>query len=116
VRNGMGKTTLCKTIWGWCARPRLGPDARRELLSLQRHRSPGLVSVTCARAALWRLSHCRRTLAHDPGMRRGAWTVERIYGHIPAPRRAQEQWRCQLSGREQQMLAIARALVTNPRL
>src|SRR5467141_5422216 len=50
------------------------------------------------------------------GMRRGAWTVERIYDTFPRRAERKNNGGGQLSGGEQQMLAIARALVTNPTL
>src|SRR6202022_1030473 len=49
-------------------------------------------------------------------MRRGAWTVERIYDTFPRLAERRTSGGAQLSGGEQQMLAISRALVTNPRL
>ncbi|MGY3081132.1 uncharacterized protein (UPF0261 family)/energy-coupling factor transporter ATP-binding protein EcfA2 [Bradyrhizobium sp. LM6.10] len=49
-------------------------------------------------------------------MRRGAWTVERIYETFPRLAERKNHGGGQLSGGEQQMLAISRALLTNPRL
>jgi branched-chain amino acid transport system ATP-binding protein len=45
-----------------------------------------------------------------------AWTLEKIYGLFPPLRERQGSMGSQLSGGEQQMLAIGRALMTNPRL
>jgi uncharacterized protein (UPF0261 family) len=50
------------------------------------------------------------------GMRRGAWTVERIYQTFPRLAERKNNGGGQLSGGEQQMLAIGRALLTNPKL
>ena len=61
-------------------------------------------------------AHRRRASAHDRGLRRGAWTVERIYDTFPRLAERKNNGGGQLSGGEQQMLAISRALVTNPRL
>src|SRR5206468_1262164 len=50
------------------------------------------------------------------GLRRGAWTVERVYQTFPRLAERKNHGGAQLSGGEQQMLAIARALLTNPKL
>ena len=50
------------------------------------------------------------------GLRRGAWTVERIYDTFPRLAERRNNGGGQLSGGEQQMLAISRALLTNPHL
>ena len=47
---------------------------------------------------------------------RGPWTVERVYAMFPRLRERRRNMGRQLSGGEQQMLAIGRALVLNPRL
>ncbi len=49
-------------------------------------------------------------------MRRGPWTIERIYETFPRLAERKNHGGSQLSGGEQQMLAIARALLTNPQL
>jgi branched-chain amino acid transport system ATP-binding protein len=48
--------------------------------------------------------------------RPGAWTIDRVYGLFPRLRQRRANMGNQLSGGEQQMLAIARALLVNPRL
>ena len=48
--------------------------------------------------------------------RRGAWTLQRLYGLFPRLKERRSNFGNQLSGGEQQMLAIARALSTQPRL
>src|SRR5277367_3833749 len=114
----MGKTTLCKAIMG-LARASSGSIRMRgeELL--------GLTPVQIARRGvgyvpqgrrLWRSltvdEHLRMTAARQ----RGAWTVERVYDVFPRLAERRNNNGAQLSGGEQQMLAISRALVTNPRL
>src|SRR4030088_122887 len=117
-RNGMGKTTLCKTIMG-LVRATGGSVRMRgeELLSLQPAQVArlGLGYVPQGRR-LWRSLTVDEHLRMTAGMRRGAWTVERIYDTFPRLAERKNNGGAQLSGGEQQMLAIARALVTNPRL
>ena len=48
--------------------------------------------------------------------RRNAWTLDRVYALFPRLRERERNLGSQLSGGEQQMLAIGRALMTNPRL
>ena len=117
-RNGMGKTTLCKTITG-LVRASSGSIRMRgqELLGLPptqvARRGVGYVPQG---RRLWRSltvdEHLRMTAARN----RGAWTVERIYETFPRLAERKTSSGGQLSGGEQQMLAISRALVTNPRL
>jgi uncharacterized protein (UPF0261 family)/ABC-type branched-subunit amino acid transport system ATPase component len=65
---------------------------------------------------LWRSltvdEHLRLTTARQSG----AWTVERVYDVFPRLAERKNNSGAQLSGGEQQMLAISRALITNPRL
>jgi uncharacterized protein (UPF0261 family)/ABC-type branched-subunit amino acid transport system ATPase component len=116
-RNGMGKTTLCKTIMG-LVRAASGSIrvAGEELVG----RSPaeigrlGLGYVPQGRR-LW------RSLTVDEHLRlvssgRGAWSIERIYSTFPRLAERRNNGGGQLSGGEQQMLTISRALLLNPRL
>ena len=117
-RNGMGKTTLCKTIMGLVRATggsvRMGGE---ELLSLQPAQVARLgVGYVPQGRRLWRSLTVDEHLRMTAGMRRGAWTVERIYETFPRLAERKNNGGAQLSGGEQQMLAIARALVTNPRL
>jgi uncharacterized protein (UPF0261 family)/ABC-type branched-subunit amino acid transport system ATPase component len=117
-RNGMGKTTLCKTIMG-LVRATGGSVRMRgeELLSLQPAQVARLgVGYVPQGRRLWRSLTVDEHLLMIAGMRRGAWTVERIYDTFPRLAERKNNGGGQLSGGEQQMLAIARALVTNPRL
>src|SRR6267378_3345782 len=117
-RNGMGKTTLCKTIMG-LVRATGGSVLLRgeDLLSLQPAQVARLgVGYVPQGRRLWRSLTVDEHLRMTAGMRRGAWTVERIYDTFPRLAERKNNGGAQLSGGEQQMLAIARALVTNPRL
>src|SRR5437868_2402552 len=117
-RNGMGKTTLCKTIMGLLrasggsVRVR-GEDITR--LSPARIARLGVGYVPQGRR-LWRSLSVAEHLSLAAGMRRGAWTIDRIYETFPRLAERKDHGGAQLSGGEQQMLAISRALLTNPHL
>ena len=115
-RNGVGKTTLIRTIVGFTP-PREGAVryAGREIHRLPPHR--------IARAGLALVPQGRRIFAPlsvtenlGIGARRGAWTAERVHDIFPRLRERRSQAGGTLSGGEQQMLAIGRALMTNPSL
>jgi uncharacterized protein (UPF0261 family)/ABC-type branched-subunit amino acid transport system ATPase component len=117
-RNGMGKTTLCKTIMG-LVRATGGSISMggEDLLSLQPAQVARLgVGYVPQGRRLWRSLTVDEHLRMTASLRRGAWTVERIYDTFPRLAERKSHGGAQLSGGEQQMLAIARALVTNPRL
>ena len=117
-RNGMGKTTLCKTIMG-LVRATAGSVLLRgeDLLSLQPAQIARLgVGYVPQGRRLWRSLTVDEHLRMTASMRRGAWTVERIYDAFPRLAERKNNGGAQLSGGEQQMLTISRALVTNPRL
>jgi uncharacterized protein (UPF0261 family)/ABC-type branched-subunit amino acid transport system ATPase component len=117
-RNGMGKTTLCKTLMGLVRAT--GGSARmagEDLLSRQPAQVARLgVGYVPQGRRLWRSLTVDEHLRMIAGLRRGAWTVERIYDTFPRLAERKNNGGAELSGGEQQMLAIARALVTNPRL
>jgi len=122
-RNGMGKTTLCRTVVGLT--PASGGQvtvAGRQILGLPPNRilHHGVAYVPQGRRVWASLSvdeHLR--LAARAGRKaRGesAWTVARVYETFPRLAERRGNGGAQLSGGEQQMLAIGRALLANPRL
>jgi uncharacterized protein (UPF0261 family)/ABC-type branched-subunit amino acid transport system ATPase component len=118
-RNGMGKTTLCNAIMGLTkvARGRIR-TAGTDLVGLSPHRivEAGVGYVPQGRRVWPSLTvdeHLR--LAAGSG-HRGTWTVKRMYEMFPRLAERRRQGGAQLSGGEQQMLAIGRALLANPRL
>jgi branched-chain amino acid transport system ATP-binding protein len=115
-RNGVGKTTLLLTIMG-IARLRRGRMAWRhvDLASLATHERAraGLGWVPQERYVYPSLSvEEHLTVVARPG----PWDTTRVYGLFPRLRERRGNFGSQLSGGEQQMLAIGRALMTNPKL
>jgi ABC-type branched-subunit amino acid transport system ATPase component len=118
-RNGMGKTTLCNTIAGL-------KRARSGSIRLAGEEIAGLEPHAIARRGIGYVPQGRRvwrSLTVDEHLRVAArggadavWTVERIYETFPRLAERKGHGGAQLSGGEQQMLAIGRALVTNPKL
>src|SRR5690348_15419873 len=117
-RNGMGKTTLCKTIMGLV--PASGGSVRvrgEEVTGLSPARIARLgVGYVPQGRRLWRSLSVDEHLALAAGMRRGPWTIERIYETFPRLAERKDHGGAQLSGGEQQMLAIGRALLLEPKL
>ncbi|CCD93521.1 conserved hypothetical protein [Bradyrhizobium sp. ORS 375] len=117
-RNGMGKTTLCKAIMG-LLRPSGGTVRLRgeDITGLNPARIARLgVGYVPQGRRLWRSLSVDEHLRLAAGMRRGAWTVDRVYETFPRLAERRNNGGGQLSGGEQQMLAISRALLTNPQL
>ena len=117
-RNGMGKTTLCNAIMG------LVPIARGSI-QLEGDELAGLSPSRIAHRGVGYVPQGRRlwaSLTVDEHLRlcergaRGGWTRERIYDAFPRLAERHTSRGGQLSGGEQQMLAISRALLLNPRL
>ena len=120
-RNGMGKTTTVRSIMG-LTRPAAGSIrfAGTELCNLPAYRIAklGLGLVPEGRQVFPNLTTrenlvataANRATAGDP------WTLEKVYALFPRLAARASSMANLLSGGEQQMLAIGRALMTNPRL
>jgi branched-chain amino acid transport system ATP-binding protein len=120
-RNGMGKTTLVRTVMGILAPTggsvRFGSDS---VAAWPAHRIArcGIALVPEGRQVFANLSvleHLTAFTRHD-AQRATPWHAQRVFELFPRLGERRGQWAQQLSGGEQQMLAIGRALVTNPRL
>jgi branched-chain amino acid transport system ATP-binding protein len=121
-RNGMGKTTLCNAIMG------ISPPRSTGSIRFEGHELVGDQSHKIARRGIGYVPQGRRlfpSLTVDQHLRiasRGAaanggeWTRERVYDLFPRLAERKRNGGAQLSGGEQQMLAIGRALVTNPKI
>jgi branched-chain amino acid transport system ATP-binding protein len=116
-RNGMGKTTTVKSIMGITA-PKAGSIRfeGKPLRALPSYRiaQAGLGLVPEGRQVFPNLTVRENLLA--TARRGGPWTLDRVYRVFPQLRERHTNYGNQLSGGEQQMLAIGRALMTNPRL
>jgi branched-chain amino acid transport system ATP-binding protein len=115
-RNGVGKTTLIDTLIG--VTTRFGGRillAGEDIASLAPH-------VRARRGVGWtpQERNIFRSLTVEENLTAvalpGAWTPKRVYGLFPRLEERRSNMGRQLSGGEQQMLAIGRALVLNPRL
>jgi branched-chain amino acid transport system ATP-binding protein len=117
-RNGMGKSTLCNTIMGLCRETKgsikvAGREVRGRLPYVVA--AEGVGYVPQGRRLFPSLSvdeHLRMIRA----ARKGRWTPAAIYELFPRLAERKKISATQLSGGEQQMLAIGRALLLNPKL
>jgi branched-chain amino acid transport system ATP-binding protein len=119
-RNGMGKTTIVRSIMG-LVRPTAGriSFAGREIAGRAPNRiaRAGIALVPEGRQVFPNLSVDEHLGAfHRAGPEDGAWSPARVLEMFPALAGRRGHFGNQLSGGEQQMLAIGRALVTNPLL
>jgi branched-chain amino acid transport system ATP-binding protein len=117
-RNGMGKTTLIRSIIGFTT-PRRGQVVfkERDITSWPSNRAValGLGLVPQGRRVFPSLT-VLENLAVAGKNNGGPWTMERVLGLFPRLGERGAHRAGKLSGGEQQMLAIARALMTNPEL
>ncbi len=121
-RNGMGKTTLCQALMG------LVPVAKGDI-SFDRTKLIGRKPYQIASLGIGYVPQGRRIFpslsVHEHmllaargrnGESKQRWTIERVYELFPPLAERRKIGTGALSGGEQQMLAIGRALLTNPRL
>jgi branched-chain amino acid transport system ATP-binding protein len=120
-RNGMGKSTAVKTVMG-LVEPSSGD------VSLAGEKISGKPAYRIAQAGIGLVPEGRRIFpnltvrenlvatAVDRRKAADAWTLERVYALFPRLLERERNLGSNLSGGEQQMLAIGRALMTNPRL
>src|SRR5262249_15241772 len=116
-RNGMGKTTLCSAIMG------ISPPSATGSIRFEGHELVGKSSYKIAGLGIGYVPQGRRlfpSLSVDEHLRMvagrngGSWTSDRVYELFPRLAERKKNGGAQLSGGEQQMLAIGRALLTNP--
>src|SRR5258706_5621876 len=120
-RNGMGKTTTVRSIMGI-------PPGRAGRIEFDGVSTGGLPSYRIAQAGIGLVPEVRQifpnvtvreNLVATAANRRNVedpWTLEKIFDLFGNLRHRKDNYGNQLSGGEQQMLAIGRALMTNPRL
>ncbi len=117
-KNGMGKTSLCNAVTGLVPARGSVRFQGSEMLGMSPHRitHAGIGYVPQGRRVWPSLTVDEHLRLASRTARRGEWTVERIYELFPRLGERKENGGAQLSGGEQQMLAIGRALLFNPKL
>jgi branched-chain amino acid transport system ATP-binding protein len=121
-RNGMGRSTTIKCLFGLL-------QSSSGLIEFQSQRVDNLPSFQIARKGLGLVPEGRQvfpnltveenliaTARDNKDSQLKPWTLDRVYQFFPRLRERQKNLGSQLSGGEQQMLAIGRALMTNPSL
>jgi branched-chain amino acid transport system ATP-binding protein len=120
-RNGMGKTTTVRSIMGIV-------PTRGGTISFEGNTISGVPSYRIAQAGLGLVPEGRQVFpnltvhenlvatAANRGGSKDPWTLERVFKLFPHLEHRKAYYGNQLSGGEQQMLAIGRALMTNPKL
>ncbi|MFN4100343.1 MAG: ABC transporter ATP-binding protein [Pararhodobacter sp.] len=116
-RNGMGKTTMCAALMGMVAASGSAKLDGEEILGIGTGKVArrGISLVPQGRRMFPSLSvHEHLLLVAQKGS--PAWTIDRVYETFPRLAERRRNGGDQLSGGEQQMLAISRALLMNPKL
>ena len=121
-RNGMGRSTTIKCLFGLL-------QSSNGLIEFKGQRVDNLPSFQIARKGLGLVPEGRQvfpnltveenliaTARDNKDSQLKPWTLDRVYQFFPRLRERQKNLGSQLSGGEQQMLAIGRALMTNPSL
>jgi branched-chain amino acid transport system ATP-binding protein len=121
-RNGMGRSTTIKCLFGLL-------QSSSGFIEFQNQRVDNLPSFQIARKGLGLVPEGRQvfpnltveenliaTARDNKDSQLKPWTLDRVYQFFPRLRERQKNLGSQLSGGEQQMLAIGRALMTNPSL
>ncbi|GAA2569721.1 ABC transporter ATP-binding protein [Pseudonocardia hydrocarbonoxydans] len=117
-RNGAGKSTLVMTLAGLV--PVTSGSITVDGVELAGRRADVIaragVALVPQGRRVWSTLTVGEHLALASRSRKGTWTVDGILDLLPRLRERRRQLAGQLSGGEQQMLAVARALLTNPRV
>lgn len=121
-RNGMGRSTTIKCLFGML-------PVKAGTIELAGQRVERMASHQIARLGLGLVPEGRQVFPNlsveenlvatarlNAANNLKPWTLERVYGFFPRLKERRSNLGSQLSGGEQQMLAIGRALMTNPRL